>query len=189
MPCKSVCIRDVKLGIDPIHVWLGREQKMLGISQVLKPIKRQDLSEEGKNGYNGCRISWVRGTLKKQMKTSDLAKAILWGWNTRPDSFIRDAILTNYCWTKELFSNQDYLILTASPNTTFYGITINFFFHYQRKQRKPVVLLMRKLVLKIIFTEKNRTAVTSLSLLGTNKHKAEKYYFLSFTKQTYGHLI
>ena len=39
MPCKSVCIRDVKLGIDPIHVWLGREQKMLGISQVLKPIK------------------------------------------------------------------------------------------------------------------------------------------------------
>ena len=31
----------------------GREQKMLGFSQVLKPIKWQDLLEEGKNGRNG----------------------------------------------------------------------------------------------------------------------------------------
>ena len=30
----------------------GREQKMLGFLHVLKPIKRQDLLEEGKNGRN-----------------------------------------------------------------------------------------------------------------------------------------
>ena len=54
MQCKSVC--DVKSGIDPLPFWLGREQKMLGFSQVLKPIKWQDLIEEGKNGRNA---SWT----------------------------------------------------------------------------------------------------------------------------------
>ena len=51
--CKSVC--DVKSVIDPLPFWLGREQKMLGFSQVLKPIKWQDLLEEGKNGRNAFR--------------------------------------------------------------------------------------------------------------------------------------
>ena len=30
----------------------GREQKMLGFLQVLKPLKWQDLLEEGNNGFN-----------------------------------------------------------------------------------------------------------------------------------------
>ena len=50
MRCKSVC--DVKSGLDPLPFWLCREQKMLGFLQVLKPIKWQDLLEEGKNGRN-----------------------------------------------------------------------------------------------------------------------------------------
>ena len=50
MQCKSVC--DVKAGIDPLPFWLGREQKMLGFSQLSKPIKWQDLLEKGKNGRN-----------------------------------------------------------------------------------------------------------------------------------------
>ena len=60
MWCKSVC--DVKWGIDPLPFWLGRERKMLGFSQVLKPIKWQDLSEDGKNGCiafrTGAKIHW-----------------------------------------------------------------------------------------------------------------------------------
>ena len=50
---KLVC--DVKSVIDPLPFWLGREQKMFGFSQVLKPIKRQDLLEERKNGRNAFR--------------------------------------------------------------------------------------------------------------------------------------
>ena len=46
MQCKSVS--DVKSVADPLPFWLGREQKMLGFSQVLKPIKWQDLLEEAK---------------------------------------------------------------------------------------------------------------------------------------------
>ena len=38
--CKVDC--DVKSGIDPPPFWLGREQKMLGFAQVLKPMKWQD---------------------------------------------------------------------------------------------------------------------------------------------------
>ena len=53
MPCKSVC--DVKSGIGPLPFRLGREQKMLGFSQVLKPIKWQDLLEKGKNARNAFR--------------------------------------------------------------------------------------------------------------------------------------
>ena len=53
MQCKSVC--DVKSGIAPLPFWLGREQKMLGFSQVFKPLKRQDMLEEGKNGRNAFR--------------------------------------------------------------------------------------------------------------------------------------
>ena len=48
--CKSVC--DVKSGTDPFPFLLGREQKMLAFSQLLKPIKWQDLLEEEKNGRN-----------------------------------------------------------------------------------------------------------------------------------------
>ena len=44
MRCESVC--DIKSGIDPLPLRLGREQKMLGFSQVLKPIKWQDLEKE-----------------------------------------------------------------------------------------------------------------------------------------------
>ena len=36
---------DLESAIDPLPFWLGREQKMLGFSQVLKPIKWQDLLE------------------------------------------------------------------------------------------------------------------------------------------------
>ena len=43
---------DVKSGIDPLPFLLGREPKMLGFSQVLKPVKRQDLLEKGNNGRN-----------------------------------------------------------------------------------------------------------------------------------------
>ena len=50
MQCKSVC--DVKSVIDPLPFQLGCEQKMLGFLQVLKPIKWQDLLEEGKYGRN-----------------------------------------------------------------------------------------------------------------------------------------
>ena len=46
MQCKSVC--DAKSGIDPPPFCLGREEKMLGFSQFLKPIKWQDLLEKGK---------------------------------------------------------------------------------------------------------------------------------------------
>ena len=42
---------DVKSGIDPLPFWLGQEQKMLCFSQVLKPIKWQDLLEEGKDAF------------------------------------------------------------------------------------------------------------------------------------------
>ena len=48
--CKVDC--DVKSGIDPLPFWLGREQKMLGFLQLLKPIKWQDLLEKGKNVRN-----------------------------------------------------------------------------------------------------------------------------------------
>ena len=48
MQCKSVC--DIKSVIDPL--WLGHEQKILGFWQVLKPVKWQDLLEEGKNSHN-----------------------------------------------------------------------------------------------------------------------------------------
>ena len=53
MQYKSVC--DVKSVIDQLPFWLGCEQKMLGFSQVLKPIKWQDLLEEGKNGRSAFR--------------------------------------------------------------------------------------------------------------------------------------
>ena len=48
--CKGDC--DVKSGIDPLPFWLGRGQKILGFLQVLKPMKRQDLLEKGKNDRN-----------------------------------------------------------------------------------------------------------------------------------------
>ena len=50
MQCKSVY--DIKSVIDPLPFWPGLEQKMLGFSHVLKPIKWQDMLEEGKNGRN-----------------------------------------------------------------------------------------------------------------------------------------
>ena len=53
MQCKSVC--DVKAGIDSLPFCLGREQKMLGFSQLSKPVKWQDLLEKGKNGRNAFR--------------------------------------------------------------------------------------------------------------------------------------
>ena len=46
--CKVDC--DVKSGVNPLPFSVGREQKMLGFSHVLKPIKTQDLLENGKNG-------------------------------------------------------------------------------------------------------------------------------------------
>ena len=72
MWCKSVC--DVKSGIDLLPFWFGCEQKIRGFSQVLKPIKWQDLLEEGKNGPSafptGAKIHflwklhfWVRDML------------------------------------------------------------------------------------------------------------------------------
>ena len=60
--CKSVC--DVKSGIDPLPFWLGREQKMLGFSQLWKPIKWQDLLEKRKKWpqcvLNRCKDSFSR---------------------------------------------------------------------------------------------------------------------------------
>ena len=53
MRCKLVC--DDKSGIDPLPFGLGREQKLLGFLQVLKPIKWQDLLQGGKNGRNAFR--------------------------------------------------------------------------------------------------------------------------------------
>ena len=49
---KSKSVWDVKSVIDPPPFWLGHEQKILGFSQVLRPIKWLDLLEEGKNGRN-----------------------------------------------------------------------------------------------------------------------------------------
>ena len=46
MQCESVC--EVKSVVDPIPFGLSYEQKMLGFSQVFKPIKWKDLLEEGK---------------------------------------------------------------------------------------------------------------------------------------------
>ena len=66
MWCKSVC--DVKSGIDPLPFWLGREQKMLSFSQVLKPIKRQNLLEEGKK-WPQCRSN--KGTLNVRQKAQE----------------------------------------------------------------------------------------------------------------------
>ena len=55
MQCESVC--DVKSVVNPLPFWLSRKQKMLGFSQVLEPIKWQDLLEEGKNerSANRCK--------------------------------------------------------------------------------------------------------------------------------------
>ena len=55
--CKNACKVDcdVKTGIDPLPFGLGREQKMLGFSQLSKPIKWQDLLQKGKNGRNAAR--------------------------------------------------------------------------------------------------------------------------------------
>ena len=55
--CKNACKVDcdVKSGVDPLPFLLGREQKMLGFSQLSKPIKWQDLLEKGKNGRNASR--------------------------------------------------------------------------------------------------------------------------------------
>ena len=50
MQCKSVC--DIKSVIDPLPFWLGHEQKMLGFTQVLRPIKSQGLLEKRKNDRN-----------------------------------------------------------------------------------------------------------------------------------------
>ena len=66
---------DVKSGIDPLPFWFGRGQKMLAFSQVLKPIKWQDLLEKGKTPQrfsNRCKADpykrkkyfGVRGTLR-----------------------------------------------------------------------------------------------------------------------------
>ena len=43
---------DSTLRVDPLPFWLGGEQKMLGFSQVVMHIKRQDLLEKGKNDHN-----------------------------------------------------------------------------------------------------------------------------------------
>ena len=54
--CKHACKvdYDAKSRVDPLPFWLGCEQKMLGFSQVWKPIKWQDLLEERKNGFQTC---------------------------------------------------------------------------------------------------------------------------------------
>ena len=52
---KPVC--DVEYVIDPVPFWLSSEQRMLGFSQVLRPIKCQDFVEERKNGlWTGAKI-------------------------------------------------------------------------------------------------------------------------------------
>ena len=43
MPYKLVC--DMKSVTDPLHFFLSLEQKMLCFSQVLNPMKRQELLE------------------------------------------------------------------------------------------------------------------------------------------------
>ena len=53
MHCKIDC--DVKSGVEPLPFWIRREQKMHGFSKVFKPIKWQDLLEEGKNGHDAFR--------------------------------------------------------------------------------------------------------------------------------------
>ena len=66
--CKVDC--DVNSGIDPLPFSLGLGQKMLGFSQVLKPIKWQDLLEEGKK----------MGVMRfEQVQRFNLAKTIFWG--------------------------------------------------------------------------------------------------------------
>ena len=56
--CKNACKVDcdVKSGIDPLPFWLGREQKMLGFSQLSKPIKWLDFLEKWKDGRNAFQI-------------------------------------------------------------------------------------------------------------------------------------
>ena len=65
--CKHACEVDcdVKSGIDPIPLWLGCEQKILGFSQALRPIKWQDLLEEGKNG---CNAFWTDANIRLSAK-------------------------------------------------------------------------------------------------------------------------
>ena len=71
--CKVDC--DVTSGTDLLPFWLGHEQKMLGFSQLSKPIKWQNWLEKGKNCRNvfrtGAKIHFsekkhfgTRGTLK-----------------------------------------------------------------------------------------------------------------------------
>ena len=67
---------DVKSGIDPLPFWLGREQKMLGFLQVLKPIKRQDLLEKGKNGRNAFQTG-ANIHFSKNMKLEEVKKLML----------------------------------------------------------------------------------------------------------------
>ena len=73
--CKVDC--DVKSGVDPFPFWLGREQKMLGFSQVLKPIWGRIAFRTGAKIHFSEKILWGQGhfiflstTLTVLLKTS-----------------------------------------------------------------------------------------------------------------------
>ena len=61
----------IKSGIDPLPFSLCREQKMLGFSQLSKPIKGQDLLEK----INGK----MAAMCFEQVQRFILAKKIFWG--------------------------------------------------------------------------------------------------------------
>jgi len=79
--CKRACKVDcgIKSGKDPLPFWLCLGRNMPAFSQVLKPIKWQDLLEEGKMAtmhfeqvqrfnlgikYFGVRSTWIRDPYK-----------------------------------------------------------------------------------------------------------------------------
>ena len=63
---------DVKSGVDP----LARKQKRLGFSHILKPIKRQDLLENGKKKKKKKKMAAMRSL---QVQRFILAKKIFCG--------------------------------------------------------------------------------------------------------------
>ena len=75
LACKGDC--EIKSGRDSLPVWLGREQKVLGFSQIFKPIKWQDLLEEGNNSRNAFRTGAKINFSKKKMGLGTLLSTVI----------------------------------------------------------------------------------------------------------------
>ena len=63
--CKHECKvnSDVRSGVDPFPFWLGRKQKMLGFSQVLKPIWGRVAFRTGAKVHFSEKMFWGQGHL------------------------------------------------------------------------------------------------------------------------------